>query len=83
MSGLCGEAADEGIPRNGYPLEPPQGRDHWPHASATETKNWHRIGTGKTVFVLISFGGATNSPQRSFPGVSYLVQNVRHARGLR
>jgi len=43
----------------------------------------NRIGTGKTVFVLISFGGATNSPQRSFPGVGYLVQDVLHARGLR
>ena len=41
------------------------------------------IGTGKTVFVLISFGGATNSPQRSFPGVGYLVQHVLHARGHR
>src|SRR5262245_2447788 len=40
-------------------------------------------GTGKTVFVLISFGSATNSPQRSFPGVGYLVQDVVHARGLR
>jgi hypothetical protein len=32
---------------------------------------------------LISIGGATNSPQRSFPGVGYLVQHVLHARGLR
>jgi hypothetical protein len=52
-------------------------------ASATETKNWRWIGTGKTVFVLMSFGGATNSPQRSFPDVGYLVQEVLHARGLR
>jgi hypothetical protein len=37
----------------------------------------------KTVFVLISFGGATNSPQRSSAGVGYLVQDVLHARGLR
>ena len=51
--------------------------------AATETKNWRRIGTGKTVFVLISFGSATNSPQRSFPGVGYLVQDVLHARELR
>jgi hypothetical protein len=35
------------------------------------------------VFVLISIGGATNSPQRRFPGVGYLVQHVLHARGLR
>src|SRR5262252_4749008 len=32
---------------------------------------------------LFSIGGATNSPQRSFPGVGYLVQHVLHARGLR
>src|SRR5262245_38436201 len=43
----------------------------------------NRIGTDKTVFVLISIGGATNSPQHSFPAVGYLVQHVLHARRLR
>jgi hypothetical protein len=43
----------------------------------------NRIGTDKAVFVLISIGGATNSPQHSFSGVGYLVQHVRHARRLR
>jgi hypothetical protein len=43
----------------------------------------NRIGTDKTVFVLISIGGATNSPQHSFSGVGYLVQHVLHARRLR
>jgi hypothetical protein len=37
----------------------------------------------RTVFVLISIGGATNSPRRSLPCVGYLVQHVLHARGLR
>jgi hypothetical protein len=37
----------------------------------------------QTVFVHLSIGGATDSPQRSFPGVGYLVQHVLHARGLR
>jgi hypothetical protein len=41
------------------------------------------IGTDKTVLVHISIDGAANSPQRSFPGVGYLVQHVVHARGLR
>jgi len=41
------------------------------------------IGTNQTVLVLISTRGATHSPQRSFPGVGYLVQHVLHARGLR
>ena len=43
----------------------------------------NRIGTNQTVLVLISTRGATRSPQRSFPCVGYLVQHVRHARGLR
>jgi hypothetical protein len=43
----------------------------------------NRIGTNQTVLVLISTRGATRSPQRSFPGVGYLVQHVLHARGLR
>ena len=42
-----------------------------------------RIGTAGRFSFLISFSGATNSPQRSFPGVGYLVQDALHARGLR
>jgi hypothetical protein len=42
----------------------------------------NRIGTDKTVIVLISTRGATRSPQRSLPGVGDLVQHVLHARGI-
>jgi hypothetical protein len=53
-------------------------RREWACRRAAEQRD-----PGKTVSVLISFSGATSSPQRSFPGVGYLVQDVLHARGLR
>ena len=53
------------------------------HATVGTCSCANRNGTNQTVLVLISTRGATRSPQRSFPGVGYLVQHVRHARGLR
>src|SRR5215471_7580075 len=78
-SALCGEAADEGIARNGCPIEPPQGRDQLLLLKP-------KIGTGLAQtrwFLFLSTRGATRSPQRSPPCVGYLVQHVLHARRLR